>query len=134
MHLSVRYLGKARGPRAQGFSLIGFLCSLILMGLAGLLAVRAGPSVFEYWAVEKTIKAASAVSQTPADLRATFDKLASAGYIDSIQAKDLIIEGSGDTMRVSFTYEKKIYLAGPVSLLIVYQGSNVTDPEGKPPN
>ncbi len=134
MHFPSRYHGKAWRLRAQGFSLIGFLCSLTLLGLAGLLAVRAGPSIFEYWAVEKTIKAASAVSQTPADLRATFDKLASAGYIDSIQAKDLIVEGSGDTMRVSFTYEKKIYLAGPVSLLIVYQGSNVTDPEGKPPN
>jgi hypothetical protein len=104
------------------------------MGLVGLLAVRAGPSVFEYWAIEKTVKAASAVSKTPAEVRATFDKLASAGYVDSLQAKDLVIEGTSDSLKVSFTYEKKIYLAGPVSLLIVYRGSNFADPEGKPPN
>ena len=134
MRLSVRYPGMAGKHRARGFSLIGFLCSLTLMGLAGLIAVRAGPSLFEYWAIEKTIKAASAVSQTPADLRATFDKLASAGYIDSVQGNDLVVKGTGDAMKISFTYEKKIYLAGPVSLLIVYRGSNFTDPEGKPPN
>jgi hypothetical protein len=134
MRLSVRYPGMAGKHRARGFSLIGFLCSLTLMGLAGLIAVRAGPSLFEYWAIEKTIKAASAVSQTPADLRATFDKLASAGYIDSVQGNDLVVKGTGDAIKVSFTYEKKIYLAGPVSLLIVYRGSNFTDPEGKPPN
>lgn len=130
----MRYPGMAGKHRARGFSLIGFLCSLTLMGLAGLIAVRAGPSLFEYWAIEKTIKAASAVSQTPADLRATFDKLASAGYIDSVQGNDLVVKGTGDAIKVSFTYEKKIYLAGPVSLLIVYRGSNFTDPEGKPPN
>ena len=134
MHLSARYPTKASKQRARGFSLIGFLCSLTLMGLAGLLAVRAGPSVFEYWAIEKTVKAASAVSRTPAEVRATFDKLASAGYVDSLQGKDLVIEGTSDSLKVSFTYEKKIYLAGPVSLLIVYRGSNFADSEGKTPN
>ena len=48
--------------------------------------------------------------------------------------KDLVIKGSGDSMQASFTYEKKIYLAGPASLLIVYRGSNASVPEGKPPN
>ena len=125
------YVGR---QRSRGFSLIGFLSTLCLLGLAGLLVVRAGPSVFEYWAIEKTIKAAAAVTQTPAELRETFDKLASTGYIDAVRGKDLVIKGSGDSMHVSFTYEKKIYLAGPASLLIVYRGSNASVPEGKPPN
>jgi hypothetical protein len=118
----------------RGFSLIGFLSSLCLMGLAGLLVLRAAPSIFEYWAIEKTIKASAAVSQTPTDLRETFDRLASAGYIDSLKGKDLVIKGMGDSMKVSFAYEKKIYLAGPASLLIVYRGSNQTDSEGKTSN
>jgi hypothetical protein len=125
------YAGK---QAARGFSLIGFLSSLCLFGLAGLLVVRVGPSMIEYWAIEKTIKASAAVSQTPADVRETFDKLASTGYIDSLQGKDLVIKGVGDSMKVSFSYEKKIYLAGPASLLIVYRGSSGNDPEGKTPN
>ena len=135
MALRASYANLYVGRQAtQGFSLIGFLSSLCLFGLAGLLVVRAGPSVFEYWAIEKTIKASVAVSQTPADVRETFDKLASTGYIDSLKGKDLVIKGVGDSMKVSFAYEKKIYLAGPASLLIVYRGSNETVPEGKTPN
>jgi len=135
MFLPASYANLYAGRRStRGFSLIGFLSSLIVFGLAGLLVVRAGPSVFEYWAIEKTIKASVAVSQTPADVRETFDKLASTGYIDALKGKDLVIKGVGDSMKVSFAYEKKIYLAGPASLLIVYRGSSGTDPEGKTPN
>ena len=107
----------------RGFSLIGFLCTLIVLGTAGLLLLRAGPSVLEYWAVEKAIVASSAVASSPADVRAAFDKLASAGFIDAIEGKDLQIEGHGKEMQVSFAYQKKIALVGPASLLIDYKGS-----------
>ena len=103
MTLRASYAKLYSGKQAtRGFSLIGFLSSLCLFALAGLLVVRAGPSVFEYWAIEKTIKASAAVSQTPADVRETFDKLASTGYIDSLKGKDLVIKGVGDSMKVSF--------------------------------
>jgi hypothetical protein len=109
--------------RARGFSLIGFLCTLIVVGAAGLLALRVGPGVIEYWAVEKAIKAAAATSNTPEELRATFDKLAAAGFIDAIEGKDLKISGRGEAMQVNFAYEKKVPLYGPASLVIEYKGS-----------
>ncbi len=117
--------------RAQGFSLIGFLCTLIVVGVAGLLALRAGPGVFEYWAVEKALKAAIAVSSTPDELRSTFDKMAAAGFIDAIEGKDLQISGRGDSMQASFAYQKKVPLYGPASLVIEYKGS--TADAGKQP-
>lgn len=110
--------------RQRGFSLIGFLSTLTLLGLTGLLLVRAGPSVLEYWAVGKAISAASATASTPEDFRHTFDKLAAAGYIDSIQGKDLDITGTGTAMEVRFAYQKTIPLFGSASLLIDYRGSN----------
>ncbi len=109
--------------RARGFSLIGLLCTLIVVGLAGLLALRAGPGVIEYWAVEKAVKAAAATSNTPEELRGTFDKLAAAGFIDAIEGKDLKISGRGEGMQVSFAYEKRVPLYGPASLVIEYKGS-----------
>ena len=97
-----------RLPRRQnGFSLIGLLCTLLVFGLIGVLGVRAGPSVIEYWAVGKAVAAAKAVSKTPAELRASFDKLAAAGYIDSIAGSDLSISGSNDDLQVDFVYQKK---------------------------
>ena len=113
-----------------GFSLIGFLCTLTVFGVMGLLLVRAGPSVLEYWAIDKAIAAASMAADTPDELRNAFDKLAAAGYVDSIEGKDLKITGTGKVMEISFSYEKKIPLFGPASLLIDYRGGTAhTVPE-----
>ena len=106
----------------RGFSLIGFLSTLVVFGVVGLLMIRVGPSMFEYWAIEKAIRAALAVSATPSEMRAAYDRLAAVAYIESVQGKDLLIEGTGDAMKVSFAYEKRIPLSGPASLVIAYRG------------
>jgi len=111
--------------RQRGFSLFGFLSTLTLLGAIGVLLVRAGPSMIEYWAIGKALTAASVTSATPDELRRTFDKLAAAGYIDSVEGKDLQIVGKGSEMETSFSYQKKIPLVGPASLLIDYRGSTV---------
>ncbi len=98
------------------------------------MALRAGPSLFEFWAVEKAVAAAAAVANTPEDLRKTFDRLASAGSIDAIAGKDLQISGRGKDMRVGFAYEKRIPLIGPASLLIEYKGSTARDVPEKAAN
>ena len=117
---------RMRSESAQrGFSLIGLLCTLSMFGLIGLLLVRAGPSVIEYWAINKAVSAARVVAKTPAEIRVTFDKLAAAGYIDTIDGKDLSITGAD--MQVSFAYSKKILLTGPASLVIDYRGSTATE-------
>ncbi len=118
----------------RGFSLLGFLCTLLVLAAGGLLAMRAGPSVVEYWAVKKAIVAASAVSGTPDELRKTFDKLAAAGFIDAVAGKDLEVSGRGKDMQVSFAYEKRIPLIGPTSLLIEYKGSTAQDVPEKAAN
>jgi len=127
-----RRIGSDAGQR--GFSLVGFLCTLAVVGAGGLLAMRAGPSMIEYWAVKKAIVAASAVTATPDELRKTFDKLAAAGFIDAVSGKDLEVSGRGKDMQVSFAYEKRIPLIGPTSLLIEYKGSTAQDVQEKAAN
>ena len=117
----MRRLGSDK--RQHGFSLLGFLSTLILLGAVGVLAVRGGPSVIEYWAIGKAVSAASMTSSNPDEVRGAFDKLAAAGYIDSIEGKDLEIAGKGPEMEISFAYQKKIPLVGPATLLIDYRGS-----------
>ncbi len=118
----------------RGFSLVGFLCTLLVLAAGGLLAMRAGPSVIEFWAVKKAVAAASAVSGTPDELRKAFDKLAAAGFIDAVAGKDLEVSGRGKEMQVSFAYEKRIALIGPTSLLIEYKGSTAHDVPEKAAN
>lgn len=118
----------------RGFSLTGFLCTLVVVASAGWLAWRTGPSVLEFWAIDKAVAAASAVASTPEELRKTFDRLAAAGSIDTISGKDLEVSGRGRDMRVDFAYEKRIPLIGPTSLLIEYKGSTARDVPEKAAN
>jgi hypothetical protein len=124
--------GKERDQR--GFSLLGLVSTLLVLALSGMLVVRAGPGVLEYWAIKKALAAAAAVSDTPAELRERFDKMASVGFSDTLQGKDLEISGRGDRMRVRFKYDKRIPLFGPFSLLIAYRGSNVDDGQDEAAN
>jgi hypothetical protein len=50
-----------------------------------------------------------------------------------VQGKDLLIEGSGDAMKVRFAYEKRIPLSGPASLVIAYRGPTDSDVADQPP-
>ncbi len=118
----------------RGFSLFGLMSTLLVLGVSGMLVARAGPGVLEYWAIKKAVVAAAAVSDTPAQLRERFDQMASVGFSDTLRGKDLQISGRGDTMRVRFTYEKRIPLFGPTSLLIEYRGSNVDDGQDEAAN
>jgi hypothetical protein len=80
------------------------------------------------------VAAAAAVSDTPAELRERFDKMASVGFSDTLQGKDLQISGRGESMRVRFRYDKRIPLFGPFSLLIAYRGSNPDDGQDEAAN
>ena len=111
----------------KGFSLTGFLSSILIIFVAGLMLVRVGPGVLEYWAIGKAVAAAKVVAKTPAELRASFNKIAAAGNIDAIEGKNLEITGTGDEMQVSFAYQKKIHLVGPASLLIDYKSSTAAE-------
>ena len=111
----------------KGFSLTGFLSSIVIIFVAGLMLVRVGPGVLEYWAIGKAVAAAKVVAKTPAELRASFNKIAAAGNIDAIEGKNLEITGTGDEMQVSFAYQKKIHLVGPASLLIDYKSSTAAE-------
>ncbi len=102
-----------------------------MLGLAGLLLLRAGPSVLEYWAIRKAVDAAAAVSDTPAELREHYDRVASVGFVDALQGKELQISGRGKEMQVSFSYQKKIPLFGPASLLIEYKANTAEEAQEK---
>jgi len=107
----------------RGVSLVGLIFLLAILSMVGLVALKVVPTVTEFMTVKKSIVAAKAVGTSIPEIRNSFDKQADAGYVDSIAGKDLNIVKTEDGFEVSFAYEKKIPLAGPVSLVIDYQGS-----------
>jgi type II secretory pathway pseudopilin PulG len=111
------------GHRQNGLTLVGLIFVLAVLGLIAVLAMKVTPTVTEYFSIRKAIVSAKAAGGTVPEVRAAFDRQASVGYIDSIGGKDLEIVRNGDEIEVSFDYQKKISLFGPVSLLIDYAGS-----------
>lgn len=107
----------------RGITLTGLIFSLAILVLLAMLGMKVGPTVIEYSSIKKAISEARQAGPTPYAIRAAFDKQADVGYISSISGKDLQISGSGDDVVVSFSYEKKIPLFGPVTLLIQYDGT-----------
>ena len=114
--------------RQRGISLTSLVLLLAVLGTAGVLALRVFPTVTEYMSIKKAIVNASSAGSTPAEVRASFDRQAQAGYVDSISGKDLEIIPNGSALDVSFSYQKIIPLVGPASLLLEYQGSTAERP------
>lgn len=117
--------------RQTGLSLGGLLIILAIIGMGAVLALKVTPTVTEYMSIKNAIASVKASSSSVAQVRTSFDKQANVGYIDSITSKDLDIVKDGDDFEISFAYQKKIPLVGPVSLLIDYAGSTAKKPAQK---
>ncbi|MDF3037020.1 MAG: hypothetical protein K0S28_2294, partial [Paucimonas sp.] len=94
------------------------------------IGMKVVPTVSEYFAIKKAIVIAKESGKTVRDIQTSFDKQASASYIDSISGKDLEIIRDGENFEVSFAYEKKISLMGPLSLVIDYRGGTARKSSG----
>lgn len=120
-------LSNAPSARAsqRGLSLIGLLFSAAIVIFVVLVGLRVIPTVIEFFAIRSAVeKVASSGAATPRDIQTSFDRFAAVDDIDSITGRDLLIERIDGRMTVSFSYEKRVDLFGPVALLIHYHGSS----------
>jgi len=88
------------------------------------------PAFFEYRAVKNSIVKAKAEagSGNVREIRQAFDRNAGINDVTAIAGRDLVITRDGGDTQISFAYEKRIPLAGNVSLLFDFAGT--TDPSG----
>jgi hypothetical protein len=109
----------------RGLTLIGLLFLAVVIIVVGVVALRVVPSALEYMAIRNAVeKVVDSGAQTTRDLQMEFDRQAAVDDITSISGDDLIVEKLDGATVVSFSYQKRIVLAGPVSLLIDYHGSS----------
>jgi Tfp pilus assembly major pilin PilA len=111
------------GNRQSGLSLVGFIFIIAIIAVIAVLGMKVVPSVMEYSAIKKALVYAKNAGTTAAEIRSSFDKQATVGYIESVSGKDLEIARSSSGIDVSVSYEKRIGLFGPVSLVIDYVAS-----------
>jgi len=119
---------KYRIGAESGVSLSGLIVVLVVLGALALVVIKAVPAYIEYHAVKGAIAKAKASGGTVREMQESFDKNAGINDVDAISGRDLVISRDGGDTEISFQYEKRIPLAGNVSLLIDFAGT--TDPSG----
>jgi hypothetical protein len=103
---------------------------LIVLGVLALVVIKVTPALFEYRAVKESIVKAKndAGNASVREIQQAFDRNAGINDVSAIRGRDLVITRDGGDTEISFSYEKRIPLAGNVSLLFDFSGT--TDPSG----
>lgn len=110
--------------RAQrGISLTGLIAVLAILGFVGIFAAKVVPTYSEYSAIKTAIATAKNAGSSVREIQQSFDKSAMVNDIAAISSKDLVISRETGETEISFAYEKKIPIAGNMSLLIEYAGT-----------
>jgi hypothetical protein len=121
--------GKNVSTAAQrGISLSGLIFVLAVLGVIAVFAMKVLPTYSEYRSVQGAIVKAKSEGGSVAEMQRTFDKNAEINSISAINGHDLVITKDNGETEISFAYEKRIPLAGNVSLVINYAGT--TDKSG----
>jgi type II secretory pathway pseudopilin PulG len=115
--------------REAGVSLSGLIVVLIVLGFLAVLAMRVFPAWAEYRSIKNAIAQAKAAGGGTREMQQAFDRNAEINNITAISSRDLAISRDNGQAELSFAYEKRIPLAGNVSLLIDFAGT--TDPSGE---
>ena len=113
-------VGVTKLHKQRGLSLSGLILALILVGLAAVTGMQVVPAVVEYESIKKAVLDARNKGTSAAEIEAAYNKIALAGYITSVSGKDLVIVKEDGMYVVSFSYEKKLPLFGPASLLLEF--------------
>jgi hypothetical protein len=117
----------APSARQRGLGLLSLLVfGVIAVGLV-VLTMRILPSALEFFAAKRAIeRIASSGDTSQAAIRNSFDRMSAVDDIASISGKDLGIVKTGQSVTISFAYEKKIPLVANASLLLDFEASAVT--------
>jgi len=115
--------------REAGVSLSGLIVVLVVLGTLALVAMKVFPAWAEYRSIKNAIVQAKAAGNGNREMQQAFERNAEINNITAISSRDLVITRDNGQAEVSFAYEKRIPLAGNVSLLIDFAGT--TDPSGE---
>ena len=112
-----------------GVSLSGLIVVLVLLGAVAVVAMKVFPAWAEYRSIKNAIVQAKAAGGSTREMQQAFERNAEINNITVISSRDLVITRENGQSEVSFAYEKRIPLAGNVSLLLDFAAT--TDPSGE---
>ncbi|WP_454764463.1 DUF4845 domain-containing protein [Cupriavidus campinensis] len=111
--------------RSRGFSLWSLLVVIVIVIAVVLPAVKAIPSMIEFFSVKRAVNYAKDRSANRKEVVANFDRQAQIDRIEVIKGEDLDVseDEAGRIRSIDFSYRTEIPVYGPLSLLITYSGT-----------
>lgn len=112
--------------RQRGMSPLSVLFGGAFLGFFLLLGFRTVPAVNEYMAIERIIKLVAEEGDGGAsvsELRRSFDRRAVIDDVSTITGADLDITKDGGKVLIEAAYERRVPVAGNVSLLIEFSAT-----------
>lgn len=117
-----------RGVTGKAQRGLGFLSVLVILALVvviGGTALKSAPALIEYVAVQRAInQIATEGTDSAADIQRAFDRYAAIDDIETIAGRDLIIAKTQNEPKISFRYERRVHMVGPMNLLFDFEGDS----------
>lgn len=123
MNMTMPWQQIRRLQQQQGVSLVGLIFILAILIMLFMLGAKVAPVVIEYRSIRDAIFIAKKDRNTVREIQQSFDNQKISGYFEAISGSDLEITKDGNQFEVSFAYQKKIPLFGPVSLVFDFEAS-----------
>lgn len=114
--------------KQRGVSMLGFMFVAIAVIIVAMLAMKLVPAYIEFYSVKKILNAMGQDSETGSmsnnEIRSSFSKRASVGYVTVVKPEDLNIDRSGGKMVISTEYEYRTPLVANISLVVDFKATS----------
>src|SRR5690349_18570383 len=107
--------------RQTGLSIFGFVFVVAVLLVIALVGFRVLPAYIEYYSVKKALEQSlQEVKDLNAttELRRNFQRKADAGYIESVEGRDIEVKKVGNEYVASIVWSRKLPLVYNASLLL----------------
>ncbi|WP_354686528.1 DUF4845 domain-containing protein [Cupriavidus necator] len=120
-----RFPARRRAGMGGFFSVWNLLVIVVFVIGVAVPAVRAIPSMVEYFSVKRAATYAKQRAVNKREVVEYFDKQAIIDRIAAVKGEDLLIreDENGAIQSVDFSYRTEVPVYGPLSLLITYSGT-----------
>ncbi|MEF8755405.1 MAG: DUF4845 domain-containing protein [Accumulibacter sp.] len=111
--------------RQRGLALSALILWGVVISLVAIVGIRVLPEVIDYFKIKRIVRAVASESsgKTVPEVRQAFSKYAEVEHIKTIGPADLDIFKEDNQVVIAFAYNRRVHLAGNVSLLLEFRNS-----------
>ena len=112
--------------RQRGLSMIGFLFVAAVVIVVVMVGFRVMPAYIEWYSIQKALEKALVETKdlnSSQEIRSAFQRVADAGYIESVSSKDIEITKSKNEVTASTSWTRKLPMVANASILLEFEAS-----------